>query len=134
MTYATQDDLATRYGANELLQLADRDGDGIADPGVIEGALAEASAEIDLYLQGRYALPLTHPLLTTLACDIARYRLWKDEATDRVRNAATDARRMLDHLASGKITLDRPTTPTGGAQVQSITPPAVFDRDGLAGF
>lgn len=130
MTYAIQADLETRFGAAEILQLADRDGDGLADSGVVAGALAEAAAEIDAYLAGRYALPLASvpPVLVRLACDIARYRLMADNPLEEARTRYEDARRLLENLAAGRVSLGMPASsapPTGGIAVD--VPDAVFD-------
>mgnify|MGYP004701247163 CR=1 FL=1 len=135
MTYAVQADLETRFGAAEVLQLADRDGDEVADVGVVSGALAEAAAEIDAHLAGRYALPLATvpPILVRLACDIARYRLAADNPMEEVRKRYEDARRLLESLAAGRVSLGLPTAeqpPTGGVAVSA--PVAVFsDSEGF---
>lgn len=124
MTYATQSDLETRFGAAEILQLADRDGSGAVDTGVVAGALAEADAEINAYLEGRYALPLaTVPaILVRLACDIARYRLAADTPLEEVRKRYEDARRMLESLASGRVRLGLPSvSATVGNLVEVVT-------------
>lgn len=107
MSYTTQADLEARFGASEILQLADRDGNGVIDAGVISLTLADTDAEIDGYLSGRYSLPLS-PVpanLARIACDIARYRLWKDMASEEVRQRYADAVRYLEKLASGAISL-----------------------------
>lgn len=124
MTYATQADLETRFGAAEILQLADRDGDDLADSGVVAGALAEADAEIDAHLAGRYALPLASvpAILTRLACDIARYRLMADNPLEEARKRYEDARRLLESLAAGRVTLGLPAaTPVSGNLVEVVT-------------
>ena len=107
MSYATQADLETRFGAAEILQLADRDGDDVADSGVVAGALAEADAEIDAHLAARHTLPLVTvpPILVRLACDIARYRLMADNPLEEARKRYEDARRMLESLAAGRVSL-----------------------------
>ena len=53
-TWLTEAELATRYGAARLLALADRDGDGHADPGVIEAAIGEAESRARSRLLVRY--------------------------------------------------------------------------------
>lgn len=131
MPYATPADLDTRFGAAELLQLADRDGDGIADAGVIAGALAEADAEIDAYLAVKYPLPLATvpPILVRLACDIARYRLWADRASEEVRKRYEDARHILGLLAAGRVSLGVPeaAAPAAAGGVAVAAPAPVFD-------
>jgi len=135
MPYATQADLEIRFGAAEILQLADRNGDDVADSGVIAGALAEADAEIDAHLAARYTLPLaTVPeILTRLACDIARYRLAADNPMEEVRKRYEDARRMLESLAAGRVSLGLPTAsapPTGGIAV-SVSDAVFCDSEGF---
>ena len=77
MPYATTEQVTERYGADLILRLTDRDGDGAADAEVLERALADAASEIDTYLAAKYQLPLseTPAVLTRLAVDIAVYRL-----------------------------------------------------------
>ncbi|SDH91923.1 DUF1320 domain-containing protein, partial [Roseospirillum parvum] len=69
-TYATQADLEQRFGAQEIADLAYREEGDALGP-----ALADATALIDGYLRGRYALPLSPvpALVTALACDLARF-------------------------------------------------------------
>ena len=65
------------YGGDlEVMQLSDRNNHGYIDDDVVNLALDDATAEINGYL-ARYKVPFTvvPPLLTRLACDIARYRL-----------------------------------------------------------
>lgn len=53
---------------------------GTFDMGIIEGANADAAAEINGYLRGVYDLPLAEPvdgLLTTLCGDIMKFRMYK---------------------------------------------------------
>jgi phage gp36-like protein len=108
MTYATQTDLEDAFGATEILQLADRDQDEVIDAGVIEAALARADSVIDGYLGGRYALPLATPfppVIVATACDLARYWLHDDAATERVREGFEDAMAWLKDVAVGKVLL-----------------------------
>lgn len=56
--YITQADLEAVIPADELLQLADRNGDDAADAVVISAAIATAAARMHSYLTRRYALPL----------------------------------------------------------------------------
>lgn len=107
MTYATAQDLLERYGADELAQMSDPWGTGDPDPAVIDRALADAHAEIDAYLIGRYSLPLLHvpAALARIACDVARYRLWADKASEEVRRRYEDARRLLEQIGSGAVSI-----------------------------
>lgn len=125
MGYATKSDLITRFGDDELTQLTDRVGAGAADAAAVARALTDAEAEIDGYLAARYRLPLASvpPLLTRLACDLARYRLWSDLASEEVRRRYEDARRLLESLASGRVTLGVLPPPDAlGAGTMSLAP------------
>lgn len=109
MPYCTQQDLTDRFGADELLQLADRNLDGIVDAEVIAGAIADADAEIDGYIASRYPLPLADvpPMLVRRACDIARFFLYSKHPTDTVKAAYDDALRWLRDVNAGRVALIR---------------------------
>ncbi len=109
MAYATQTDMVSRFGEDEMIALTDRSMAGQIDPDVLDGALDDASAEIDTYLAGRYTLPLTAvpKFVGSLCCDIARYRLSGSGTleTTLVRDRYRDAVRFLELAAAGKVTL-----------------------------
>ncbi len=138
MPYATLADLTARFGDEELTQLTDRLGAGVVDAAVAGAALAEAEAEIDAYLAGRHALPLATvpPILVRIACDIARYRLATDAPLEEVRKRYEDARRLLENLAAGRVTLGLPAVDqpavVGGVAVSA--PVAMFDDAGMRGY
>ena len=125
MPYATAQSLIDRYGEPELVQLADRDGDGGWEATVVDRVLADTDAESDAALAARYPLPLaTVPaLLVGLACDIARCRLHVDGVPDHVRDAAANARKILAALSAGTMSLGLPAASepasTGLARVSS---------------
>ncbi|HBY38461.1 MAG TPA: DUF1320 domain-containing protein, partial [Alteromonas sp.] len=75
MNYCTTNDLIDRFGESELIALSDRDNTGSVDAQVVSAAIADASALIDGYLGGRYALPLSviPSVLPKLCGDIARF-------------------------------------------------------------
>ena len=58
MSYCTQTDIENRIGPDDLVALADYDGDDAADAAVVAQAIASAAALIDSYLGVRYALPV----------------------------------------------------------------------------
>lgn len=126
MTYATQTDLENRFGDEVAQFLA-------ANAAAISLALADADAVIDGYLAGRYSLPLASvpAILTQYACDIARYRLYSDQAPEVVQSRHKDAIAFLTRLSSGQITLgvSEPAPVGGGASF--YTPGRVFDADTL---
>lgn len=137
MPYATQADLEARFGTDELTQLTDRVGAGVPDAAIVARALADAEAEIDGYLASRYALPLATvpPVLARIACDIARYRLWEDRASDEVRRRYEDARRLLESIARGQVSLGLPAASAAPALAEvSLGNARVMRRAGTGGY
>lgn len=113
MSYATLADLIARYGEVELIELTDRVNAGEIDAGAVDAALLDATAYADAHIGARFAVPLaTVPaLLVDAVCAIARYRLWADDAPERVRDGYTDARRTLERIAAGRVSLGIADTP-----------------------
>jgi len=108
MAYAIRQDIVERYGTNELIVAADHDEDGTADTPVVEQGLQDASEEIDVYLGGRYALPLAvvPPVLKRLCVDMAMYLMSKPPSvTEEKRKRYEDAVKLLTLIGQGKITL-----------------------------
>ena len=61
MGYCTQAQVSNYVSPDRLVQLADHDRDGTADPAVIAQAIAHATGTIDSYLQVKFVVPLTPP-------------------------------------------------------------------------
>ena len=121
MTYATRADIETLYGPAELRLALDlgRDDTLSADNlASIDRAIEEASARIDAYLVGRYALPLTTtpPVLRGYAVDIALYTLASRQGRprDELRKRFEDALAFLKSVSKGDAKLPGvPDTATG---------------------
>lgn len=113
MAYATWDDLVKRFGEEEMAQVADMIGAGEADQATVAQALADADAEIDAALIGRYSLPIATPsvLLTRIACDLARESLYAVRPTEQVTKRAERVRALLKGIASGTMRLDVASAP-----------------------
>lgn len=137
MSYASQNDLSARFGLDELAQVSDQSGRGVLDQDVVDRALEDANAEVDGYLSARYSLPLAlaniPAILKRVTCDIARYRLWNDRASDEVRQRYEDARRLLEQIAAGKVRLGLPEadTPAESLAAGRESNPPVFDRGSM---
>lgn len=110
MAYATVKDMVARFSELEVIQLTDRNQDGLIDEDVAAVALADATAEIDAYL-GRFKRPFADvpPILKRLCCDIARYRLTAANGvliTDEIRNRyKIDVLDLLRAMAKGEVQL-----------------------------
>lgn len=124
MTYATRADLEDRFGPDEIGQR-----ESMLPVGAVDRALADADAEIDGYLAGRYAVPMlpvpAHVL--RVAVVIARYNLLGDAASERARNDYQDARTWLRDVQSGRVRLEGAAT--AGATAQQATITVVTGRD-----
>lgn len=140
MPYATLDDLIDRAGPSEILEVADRDGDGLADPDVVASAFASAGQTIDAYLAARYGLPLssTPAIVQKWAVSIARYHLHRDGAPDHVVRDYKEAMTELRDAAAGRLSLPDVTGATpaaaAGGSVRVDGPASVFDGSGLRGW
>ena len=137
--YANVADMVARFGDLEVIQISDRNLDGLIDDDVVNVALRDASAEIDAYL-GRFKHPFDEvpPILTRLCCDIARYRLAATSGTlitDEIRNRyKIDVLDLLKALAKGEVQLgsdsqgeEVATSDNGVAFVNGKT--RIFSRD-----
>lgn len=138
MSYATQADLETRFGSEELAQRTDRINGSVIDATVVARALADADAEIDAYLAVRYQLPLASvpAWLGRVACDISRYRLC-DVPPEEVRTRYEDAVRDLKRAADGSLVVDGASAlakSPSGIGVASRAPDRVFGADVLSGY
>jgi phage gp36-like protein len=138
--YATQQAMIDRYGERELINLTDR-----AEPftraiveTVLARAIASANAEVDASLRGRYTVPVTPApeLLVDIACDLARWRLYADAATETIQSRAKSARDQLDRLAKGQLRLDVPAAAPAPASTEVLidAPQPIFGGDRMRRF
>lgn len=137
--YASVSDMIDRWGPRELTELTDREPPyaGEIVTAVVQGALDDASAEIDGYVQARYPLPLSPvpPLLKRIACDLARKHLHRDRPTEAVTADAETARRQLLQIARGEIALEQASgSPAASDDARAVGPARAFTADTLAGF
>ena len=89
--------------------------------------------------RARYAVPLTGygastaERLAQVCCDIARYRLWADAASDEVVRRYTQAYTWLLDVARGAMTLDVVAPGTAGAPAYTAAEP-IFGPDTLSDY
>ncbi|SMF83043.1 Mu-like prophage protein gp36 [Tistlia consotensis] len=138
MAYATLQNLIDRYGSDNVLQVADRDGDGQADTATVDRELAAVSAEIDGYLALKYDLPLsaTPDLVQDLCERLVFFRLHVFTAPDQVAESARQALATLDRLSKGLVVLELDGEPAAAAPdgPRVSAPDRVFSRDTLEGY
>lgn len=111
MAYATQQDMTDRYGEPRIVQLTDREDPpaNVIDATLLQRRLDDASAIIDGYLIGRYALPLSvaPAILKVHCCSLTMYALL-GETVEKDSAPAVDRRdaiAYLEKVARGDIAL-----------------------------
>jgi phage gp36-like protein len=138
--YATQQDMLSAFGEREMISLTD-----IRQPrldavntDVLNTSLTDASAEIDGYLAGQVALPLTivPNILRVYCIDMARYRLQHTEADEQVKARYDAAIAYLKMVAKGDVRLTLPAggdvPEANGGGVQFTTGSKVMGRESYA--
>jgi phage gp36-like protein len=140
MSYATQQNMIDRGLQEELILLTDtfNNPPTTIDAVKVQDALDDADSEINSYIT---ASNLTVPLnpvprvIVLRAIDIARYRLWRDRASERVAADYASAVAWLRLLAAGQVQLGddvQPTEQAASASPQIIANPRTFTRDTLS--
>jgi len=111
MPYCTIAQLIDRYSERFLVELSDRADAApetpAVDSGLFDRAIADACAEIDGYLLGRYRLPIDAPppLLIDLAQRMAIYKAHAAIVPEKIRDDYKDALKTLLLIAQGAIRL-----------------------------
>jgi phage gp36-like protein len=162
LVYATLDDMAARFGEQELIQLTDVIN---IPPSTVDAArvgvkLADAQAFVDGYVGQVYRLPLAGcakpvgseveylapPVLTRITCDLARYYLYDDLAPEHeVYRRYKAALAELEAIATGRAQLACPwggspgaligsDAQSNGADTQHCFSPRQITDDTLRGF
>ncbi len=119
--YATRDDMESRFGLNEVVMLTDRSRSGQVDDSVLAGALADAAAEVDGFLAGRYsditvlgqahgthAEAGRHALKSAVrdpGCAVYRPRIVQDGDADSLADTRARARKLLSDSRLQGMTL-----------------------------
>lgn len=142
VSYLTTSDLVARFGAAQLALIADRDNDGVADEPVLARAIDDAGSVVDLFVRGRYALPLSpvDPAIAVIVGDLARRFLYGDatEVPDSVIDADKAARRQLELIARGEVKLTSApassSEPAGALEVETAGDAPFFTSDNLKSF
>lgn len=111
MPYCVIDDLIKALPEQQLIRITDDDQTGAYDSGRVQEAIDSASEEVDVYLGGRIALPITGdipPILSKMAVDIAIYNLYsrvKEQIPETRKERYRNATRFLEKVSEGKISL-----------------------------
>ncbi len=147
MAYITNSDIELRLGSAAIVQLADDDGNGVADVAVVDEARRGAQGEVDSYLARRFAVPIDlglHPavagVLKSFALDLAEYRLRSRRPpipSDAIERHAK-ALAWLGRVATGEVELplatDAAPRATGGDGAVVTGGERILTDDELDGF
>ncbi len=124
-SYITQSEFTTRFDETEIKQILGVTASGTIVSTKLDDAVIDAEAEVDSYLAQRYDLPLDSAptRLKNVVCDIVRYRIYDDRASEEVRDRYKDAVKWLTALAKGQVTLGvaAATAPVGGVATTTVT-------------
>ncbi|HJU11872.1 MAG TPA: phage protein Gp36 family protein [Candidatus Binataceae bacterium] len=153
MPYAQVSDMQNRYPNRDLVQLTNEDPtQATVNSEFLSTFLSDASAEIDSYLEARFALPFSDPpaILTRLCCEIAMYHLHTLRPIHDLADAKDKYEKcivMLKEVRDGKLTLglsvdnQEPADPASPQVVMDenfggdpTLPQRVFSRGTLKGF
>lgn len=140
MTIATEAGLDREFSAEAITILADRDMDGVRDPGVVARSLEWADNFVNSKLVTVAQLPLVPPYpprLVDIALDLAFYRLHRlptDEVSARFKSAVV----QLDAVRDGKESLGLDGAGTAlqeqDADVAFSVPESVFNDRSMVGY
>lgn len=108
MPYTNKQAMIDRFGENEILDATDRDRSGQIDEEVLDQAIADADAEINVYLHSRYETPVSDDtgLIERLASDLTRYYLWSIDAPEHVTDRYKSALSTLKDIGRGTVVLE----------------------------
>jgi len=107
MSYATQADMESRFGPDELIQITDKEGLGVVNDETFAQAQLDGDADIDARLQLRFpdGLPSVPNVLKRISCDIYRYYLYGARVTELVEKRYNAAIKFLDALVKGDVSI-----------------------------
>lgn len=146
MSYCVLDDLKKQISEQVLIGLTDDNGLEIQQD-IIDGAIANADAEIDSYARTQYSVPFNPvpEIIRKISVDITLYNLFSRRGFDKDKDANIVDRykaavKFLENLAKAVVTIG--SISSGGIQSAPAPPIGVeiksdnrlFSRDRLKGM
>lgn len=136
--YATISDLIERFGSDEILTLAPNEQNNDINANRLNVVIADTEAEINSYLAVRYRVPIAGAeQLKAVTCDIARYRLYDNQASDEVTNRYNQRISWLKDVSAGRATLGIAESDAGGTLHCATTTRAadrLFTRESMGTY
>ena len=137
-------DLAASFGADRIVELADKDGDGVADAALVADAIERAESTVESYVARRYDLTAvraaTPAVVVELATDLGLYELAKGRDAGLVGPGTeyeaiyNRAIARLKEIASGTTVLDVTTAIAEPTVVEIDANDRLFTRSTMKGF
>jgi phage gp36-like protein len=138
MAYCTLDDIKKQLPESVITSLTDDAMTGSVDEAVVAEAIADADAEIDAWVGGRYTLPFNPvpDVIRKVSTDIAIYNLFSRRDTDppevrkdRYRNSI----KLLENIAKGVVSIGaaEATAPAKASSASFTAPDRQFTREKL---
>lgn len=144
MAYCELEDLQEQAPLEELVSMTDDANTGRVNEDTILRAIADADAEIDAAIGGRYTLPLasTPAIIRRISVDLTLYNLYSRRAVvgmPEIRLIRRDAAaRLLRDLATGLMVLQidgGQAVEQSGAGIAVVgTSTSLFDDTGMEGY
>ena len=128
MAYCTLADIQLKLPDAQLIRLTDDEDAGVINTDRVQEAIDAAADEIDGWIGGRVALPLTKsvPMLTQINVDMAIYHLYsryQESIPDTRETRYKDAVKLLEKINAGDISLGvqaPPEPPAAGNYEQGL--------------
>lgn len=118
MNYCTLSDIQKRAPDDVLMALTDDESNDVIDAARVDGAIADAGAEIDSLLQSRYTVPFVEPVPTIIRtiCETLAVMKLIDRKPESVPEPFRDGWKktfdahwnMLMKVASGALSIGTP--------------------------
>ncbi len=142
MGYCELADLQKYMDQQSVVDLADDDGDGVSDDGVIDEVIAAASAEIDGYISSQYSTPLTtvpaivRRIAAKLSINELYLRRTEVRIPDKWDKEIDDVRKMLGKISTGTLQLGTSAPQATGdlCEAGRAETESTFNDTSLAGF
>jgi phage gp36-like protein len=136
--YADIDDMTTRFGEQELLELTDANLTGTVNAAVVQTAICDATELINGYVAGRYRVPLAPvpDMVRRWCCDIARFYLHNVAVPDAVKAGHDAALQGLREVARGVVQLQAAGAETSSASGEAVLAVGsrIFTDGNMRGF
>jgi phage gp36-like protein len=131
--YCTKQDLLDRGWEKELIQLTDKATPraGVIDEVALQQAIDDATDTINSYIAKYLPLPVDYVGMVRIGCDIARYMLYDNKATEQVTARYEQAIRYLEKVANGSVSLMQAITAAPISQpvmIEMTASPRLFGR------